>query len=44
MTLPSLPESGGAHTPTWRGQRIVTSYICPPVPVRDFDWSAVLEG
>ena len=25
-------------------KKIITSYDCPPVPVRDYDWSAVREG
>lgn len=24
--------------------RIITSHVYPPIPVRDFDWCAYLEG
>ena len=24
--------------------RIITEYVYPPIPIRSFDWSAVLEG
>lgn len=28
----------------WLGQRrIVTEYVCPPIPMREHDWSAVRE-
>jgi len=29
------------HTPD--GRKIITSFVCPPIPVRHFDWSAVTE-
>ncbi len=25
-------------------KRIVTHHVCPPIPVRDFDWRAYLDG
>ena len=25
-------------------RRIITSYICPPIPIRSFDWCAMLDG
>ena len=24
--------------------KIVTTYVCPPIPMRDFDWHATFEG
>ena len=24
--------------------KIITSFVCPPIPMRDFDWQAVVEG
>lgn len=27
-----------------QGHRISTECVCPPIPCRDFDWSAVLDG
>lgn len=27
-----------------RDEKIVTNYDYPPIPVREFDWSAVREG
>ncbi len=41
---PSAQGGEQAYPAMWRGQRIVTHYVYPPIPVRDFDWSAVLEG
>ena len=32
-----------ARSLTPDGQRIVTSYDFPPIPIRNFDWSAVTE-
>lgn len=28
----------------YNGQKIITNFDYPPIPVRKFDWSAVLDG
>ena len=28
----------------WNNIIIKTNYIYPPIPIRDFDWSATLDG
>jgi hypothetical protein len=38
-----MPPQGG-HTMTDRGKRIITEYVYPAIPVRDWDWSAVRDG
>ncbi len=25
-------------------KKIITSFLCPPIPLRDFDWVAYYEG
>ena len=29
---------------TWNGEKIRTSFDYPPIPIRQCDWSAVLDG
>lgn len=29
---------------THNGKRIVTSHICPPIPIRTSDWAAYFDG
>jgi len=31
-------------TATWNGTAIVTAFVFPPIPNRNFDWSAYLDG
>lgn len=34
----------GATPHDWRGTKIVTEFVHPPIPLRQFDWAAVLDG
>lgn len=38
----ALGLPGGLHD--WRGKKIVTEFVYPPIPIRTSDWSAALDG
>lgn len=49
MNSDDLMELGRAcmaplNPPHHNGTRIVTAFDCKPIPLRDWDWSAVLDG
>jgi len=29
---------------TWNGRRVRTEFICPPIPIRQYDYSAWIDG
>lgn len=49
MNTDDLMELGRAcmaplNPPHHKGKRIVTHNVYPPIPIRQFDWSATLDG